>query len=1038
MPVSTVNLDYLQRVGYLARPPQGMATRLRVVDDEYSLLTGISRYEKNRRVDGRPSDPALPFHPPSQAIMAGLYGLGIPLAFSLAGSPGEVRFRVAPCTTRQDTDPERMGRRRDVLLSVFSSIYPGLDAAADRRAIPHWPHGAFVVGVPTVIPPSPEIPLGPYDRVITGMRGETWEVLVLAYPVSEAAIMTMRLAVLNEMREAEATQKAQGAPAPFIEQYLELMRKQLQLLSEAAAVGSWRTAVYLLGTDASYSRLVSVWRSVFAGKDSQPEPLRVFGFPSGSAAASALALPDDPGEPGPGHYVRPYAYQTVLPSSYLSAYVNLPEEETPGFSIKLNPRFDKVPQPQQAGQPVHLGQTLNQLKTTGASYAIPLPSLTSHVFVSGTTGAGKSTTIRHILRQVAASNVPFLVVEAAKSEYRSLLNSPGLRGTLRIFTAGDETVSPIRFNPFEFPDGTSVGVHLDLLKALFTATFGMWSPLPQILERALHEVYTDRGWDITTSTNRRLGPDDPREAAFPTISELVAKTELIIRNLGYSGEITSNMRAALVTRLSSLLIGGKGRMLDVQASTTDAVLFGGHSVLELERIGDDDDKALIIGLILIRLAELRRAERAPAHQLRHILVLEEAHRLLSRQGGTQVAEQGDPKQKAIETFVNLLAEVRAYGQGIIIADQVPTRLVPEVLKNTNLKITHRLVAADDRAAVAATMAMDDAQSLYLATLTNGVAAVFGEGDDAPLLVEIDRLAGENADSPDDAGVVAHMRELDAEADSRDASRRCCDGDSALCDTAKRLCAVPANRRTLARVILSLVEDPASLDRLWPDLLSIVAPERGSQDKDTEPLLACLCTHGARWFCMRRGQQMRWAYGQERELQDALTQVLHGKLADSAEPAGRERFGTLYKALSPRTLDPFPGCGVICAERPGLCLYRHAVADVIADEDLKGQWAKADLKDTAGAGQNGRPESLQVAMKAGYAAIEWPEPTWPDDRQRRAGAAGIRAAMCFAQQMICTDQGKLPRDARLHVAGITASRQDYSSPNPSATHNGGDS
>ena len=151
MPVSTEKLDYLQRVGYLPRPPQGMATRLRVADHEYSLLTGISRYEKNLRVDGRPSDPALPFHPPSQAIMAGLYGLGIPLAFSLAGSPGEVQFRVAPCTTRQDTDPGKMARRRDVLLSVFSSIYPGLDAAADRRAIPHWPHGAFDVGVPTVI-----------------------------------------------------------------------------------------------------------------------------------------------------------------------------------------------------------------------------------------------------------------------------------------------------------------------------------------------------------------------------------------------------------------------------------------------------------------------------------------------------------------------------------------------------------------------------------------------------------------------------------------------------------------------------------------------------------------------------------------------------------------------------------------------------------------------------------------------------------------------------------------------------------------------
>ena len=1034
MPVSTDNLDYLQRVGYLPQPPQGMATRLRVADHEYSLLTGISRYEKNPRLDGRPSDPALPFHPPSQAIMAGLYGLGIPLAFSLAGSPGEVRFRVAPCTTRQDADPERTARRRNVLLSVFGSIYPGLDSAPDRRTIPHWPHGAFVAGVPTVIPPSPEVPLGPYDRVITAMRGETWEVLVLAYPVSEAAVMTMRLTVLNEMREAEATQKAQGAPAPFIEQYLELMRKQLQLLSEAASVGSWRTAVYLLGTDASYTRLVSVWRSVFAGKDSQPEPLRVFGFPGGPAAASALALPDDPGEPGPGHYLRPYAYQTVLPSSYLSAYVNLPEEETPGFSIRLNPRFDKVPQPQQAGQPVELGQTLNQLKRTGVSYAIPLTSLTSHVFVSGTTGAGKSTTIRHILRQVARSNVPFLVVEAAKSEYRSLLNYPGLRRTLRVFTAGDETVSPIRINPFEFPSGISVAVHLDLLKALFTASFGMWSPLPQILERALHEVYADRGWDITTTTNRRLGLADPRELAFPTISELVAKTEWIIGNLGYSGEITSNMRAALVTRLSSLLVGGKGRMLDVQVSTPDAVLFGGHSILELERIGDDEDKALVIGLILIRLAELRRAGPSRAHEVGHILVLEEAHRLLSRQAGAPGPDQGDPKQKAIETFVNLLAEVRAYGQGIIIADQVPTRLIPEVLKNTNLKITHRLVAADDRAAVAATMAMDDAQSLYLATLTNGVAAVFGEGDDAPLLVEIDRQAAENNDAPDDSRVVAHMQGLDAADENHNAPARCCDSHNALCDTAKKLCAVPANRRTIARVILSLVEDPTSLERTWPDLLAIVDPEAGLSDSEREPLLSSLCEHGSQWFCMHRGQQAGWPYGQERELRHALIRVFHDKLDGSAEPVGRERVGGLYRALCRRTRDPYPGCSVICAERPGLCLYRHAAADVITDHDLQTEWTQADLKDSAASSGNRRPESLRVAKKAGYAAIEWPEPTWPSHQHNRAAATVTRVSLCFAQQMIC-DSGKPPQAARKLVAQIAAPDRPNSPPDSEEDHNG---
>jgi len=315
--------------------------------------------------------------------------------------------------------------------------------------------------------------------------------------------------------------------------------------------------------------------------------------------------------------------------------------------------------------------------------------------------------------------------------------------------------------------------------------------------------------------------------------------------------------------------------------------------------------------------------------------------------------------------------------------------------------------------------MDDAQSLYLATLTNGVAAVFGEGDDAPLLVEIDRPAAGHSAAPDDADVAAHMRALDGD-NSPDGSAPCCDGGNALCNTARKLCAVPANRRTLARVILSLVEDPASLDRTWPDLLAIVNPETGLSDSEREPLLSSVCEHGAQWFCAHRGQQTGWAYGQERELRHALTQVFHDKLAGSAQPASRERFGALYRTMSRRTRDPYPGCSVICAERPGLCLYRHAAADLIAAQDLQAQWAQADLKDSTAPPGSTRTESLHVARDAGYAAIEWPEPAWPPDRQNRIGATGYRASLCFAQQMICGDAKKSPQTARKLIGQITAS------------------
>ncbi len=81
----------------------------------------------------------------------------------------------------------------------------------------------------------------------------------------------------------------------------------------------------------------------------------------------------------------------------------------------------------------------------------------------------------------------------------------------------------------------------------------------------------------------------------------------------------------------------------------------------------------------------------------------------------------------METFASLLAEIRAYGEGLIVAEQIPSKLVPDVIKNTAVKIVHRLPAQDDRDAVGATMNITEAQSQFLVTLTPGEGAVFTDG-----------------------------------------------------------------------------------------------------------------------------------------------------------------------------------------------------------------------------------------------------------------------------------------------------------------------
>ncbi len=145
-----------------------------------------------------------------------------------------------------------------------------------------------------------------------------------------------------------------------------------------------------------------------------------------------------------------------------------------------------------------------------------------------------------------------------------------------------------------------------------------------------------------------------------------------------------------------------------------------------------------MGIFLIRLIEHLRVNRQGQGGdvgLLHMTVVEEAHRLLKNAlPGTQAA-------RAIELFAGLLAEIRAYGEGIVVVEQIPSKILLDVIKNTALKVMHRLPAQDDRDSVGATMNLDDAQSRYAVTLTPGQAAVFSDGMDRPVLMAVPYRGG---------------------------------------------------------------------------------------------------------------------------------------------------------------------------------------------------------------------------------------------------------------------------------------------------------
>ena len=430
----------------------------------------------------------------------------------------------------------------------------------------------------------------------------------------------------------------------------------------------------------------------------------------------------------------------------------------PGIAVRqMAPDFEPGPRPTAAApDELHLG-TFRR----GGAVTVPLKHLTRHTLVTGFTGAGKTNTVLYMLSQLWAGRrrnnlepIPFLVIEAAKKEYRGLLAQPGFEG-IRIFTLGDETTSPFRLNPFELLPGVRLEAHLGRLQTCFDAALPQFGILPSIVAESLEMIYRDKGWKLA---DRGAEGSD---RLFPTMRDMFAKVIQVAESRGYAGETYHNIRAAAAGRIGSLLTGSKGRMFSCQRSVPMDLLMNCPVVLELNDL-NQQDKALTMMFLLMLLREYRELHKG--RTLQHVTAVEEAHNVMENVksvGASEVA--ADTRAKAVEEFAAMLAEVRAYGEGIIISDQSPERLAPDAVRNTNLQIAHQLRHRSDRDAIAAAMIMDEAQREYLGKLRTGEAAVFATGYDRATFMQVPSYKDDSGfQDPDDKVVRAHMAAFIAE------------------------------------------------------------------------------------------------------------------------------------------------------------------------------------------------------------------------------------------------------------------------------------
>ena len=427
---------------------------------------------------------------------------------------------------------------------------------------------------------------------------------------------------------------------------------------------------------------------------------------------------------------------SLVSGNELAIHMGLPRRSVCGLPVVEHADFGKEVvsyNQKEEGADLLLGKIFNMGSVCKNTVRLNRNSLAMHTFVTGSTGSGKSNTVYEILSQLDAGGVNFMVVEPAKGEYKNVF---GNRSDVHVYGTNPKITELLRINPFRFPEGIHVLEHIDRLTEIFNVCWPMYAAMPAVLKDAMLQAYEVCGWDLQTSEN------EYSEELFPTFQDLLTELVDVINRSAYDQEVKSNYRGSLETRVRSLANGLNGQIFSAN-EILEKILFDENVIIDLSRVGSAESKALIMGILIMRLNEYRMTSCTEMNApLRHVTVLEEAHNILRRTSTEQSEEGSNVAGKSVEMIANSIAEMRTYGEGFIIADQSPSAVDISAIRNTNTKIIMRLPDEQDRQLAGKAAALKENQLDEIARLPKGVAVVYQNDWVEPVLCKIGKFDGE--------------------------------------------------------------------------------------------------------------------------------------------------------------------------------------------------------------------------------------------------------------------------------------------------------
>ena len=525
-----------------------------------------------------------------------------------------------------------------------------------------------------------------------------------------------------------------------VKSLLTKIDKHLERLDECESFGAFDCAAYIIAKSRETALTVaSNYNALMRGMDSsvqashinswhKAEDTKVLGKYLGS-----MVHPRFWQDKNTGVIVSP---ASIVSGEELAIQIGLPKKSVSGITVIPMAPFgrnvlDTGKTSIMLGNLYHMGKD-DRENGNVQKVNIDVESLSMHTFITGSTGAGKSTTIYSMLDKLMECNVKFLVVEPAKGEYK---NRFGSYPDVSVYGTNYKKMPLLRINPFSFPDDIHVLEHIDRLIEIFNVCWPMYAAMPAVLKDAVERSYVVSGWNLATSECKyKNGEGNP---LFPCFADVLRQVNIVMEESAYSSDSKGDYKGALCTRLKSLTNGLYGQVFSNKELSPEE-LFDKNVIVDLSRTGSSETKSLIMGLLVMKLQEYRMSNAVGGNEpLKHVTVLEEAHNILRRTQTAQSSESSNLLGKSVEMLANSIAEMRTYGEGFVIADQAPGLMDMAVIRNTNTKIILRLPDLEDRELVGRAAGLNDDQILELSRLKTFVAAVYQNNWLEPVLCNID-------------------------------------------------------------------------------------------------------------------------------------------------------------------------------------------------------------------------------------------------------------------------------------------------------------